>query len=157
MTGGFTVIEIMVVVAIIVIIGSVTMATNMDSFRGYSFRDERDILINTLTRARSMAVNNMCFGETCEGGKPHGIHFEADKYTIFQGSTWASRDGEVDEVIEINPVIEISTSLLLPFDVIFAQLSGDVLIGVLDITISDDTFHTSIISLNSEGQIKWTN
>ena len=155
MSRGITLIEIIVVMALITIIAALTMATSMDAFRGYSYRNERDTVVNSLQRARSQSISNMCLG-TCTTGMPHGIHFEAGKYTIFQGTDWASRNTLIDEVIQTNPAITTTG----PTDVIFAELSGNITVnpvGSLNIVVKDATGHTSTITLNNEGQIKWTN
>ena len=153
--SGITLIEIIVVMALITMMATLTLATSMDSFRGYSYRNERDAIVNSLQRARSQAISNICLG-TCTTGMPHGVHFNANSYTIFQGIDYASRDIIADEIIRMNPAISATG----PTDIIFAELSGDVTAtpaGALDLIVKDTTGHTSTITLNSEGQIKWTN
>ena len=153
--AGLTLIEIIMVMTLVTTMATLTLATSMDSFRGYSYRNERDTVVNSLQRARSQAISNMCLG-VCTTGMPHGVHFSAGNYTIFQGADFASRNIIADEVVQTNPAISITG----PTDVTFAELSGDVTtlpVGSFDIVVKDTTGHTSTVTLNSEGQIKWTN
>ncbi len=157
--NGLTLIEIITTIALFVFVTYIVMSTNFSSYRGYSFRDERDALVNNLERSRSEAMNNICFG-TCTNGITHGIHFEQDsqnaQYIIYQGSDWASHDSTADEVISINSAMQISG----PADVIFSTLSGDASVTPADnydITITDNMNQTSVITINSVGQITWTN
>lgn len=155
LSGGMTLIEILVVIGILAIVAGFSLATNLDSFRGYSFRDERDTLVNNLQRVRGMSINNICKGVCGLGGLPHGIHFENGKYTLFQGGAYVVSE-PANEVVEIKPAIQIAGLT----DVIFTQLSGNATVnpvGVWNITVTDNANHTSIITINSEGRITWTN
>lgn len=151
---GFTLIEILVVMGMIAVIASLGLFMSMGSFQGSSFRNERSNVISALYKARSQAINNVCVGATCTSGISHGVHFETGKFTIFQGISWSdiSHDSGLDEIIEINPTIQI-TGLV---DVIFAKLSGDVS-APGNLIMKDTGTNTSTISINSEGQITWTN
>lgn len=153
---GFTLIEIVVVMAMFAIITSFAVFVSMGNLQGSNFRNERSRVISALYKARSAAINNVCLDE-CTGGKPHGIHFEDKEYTIFQGDDWDSREPSRDVVFEISGNISISGDLE---DVIFDRLSGNVTVDPADkwtLSISDDTGHTSDITFNIEGQIQWTN
>ena len=157
--SGITLIEVVTVIALIVLVAYIIMSTDFSSYRSYSFRNERDSLIADLQRSRSEALNNICFG-TCTDGASHGIHFQKDnqnnQYVNFQGTSWDTHDASLDEIISIHGAMQITG----PTDVIFSNLSGDVDVtpsGSYNITLTDNMNHTSIISLNSVGQIKWTN
>lgn len=152
---GFTLIEIIIVVGLLVFVAYIILSTNFSSYRSYSFRDERDTLINNLQRMRSLAMNNICYG-TCTSGTSHSVHFETSEYILYQGEDWDSHDSEADEIVKINPVMQISG----PTDIVFTPLSGDVTVtpsGSYDITLTDNMSHSSVITLNKVGQIKWTN
>ncbi len=163
---GITLIEILVVIGLIAIVAGFTLATTFDAFRGYGYRNERDILISSLHKARSQAVSNICIGSPCTEGKPHGVHIDSDPvshlvlhYVIFQGTTYAGRDVTADETLNSN--YAVSTTGLT--DIVFTELSGDPTgASVGTVTISDPNgVHqgalASAISMNAEGQIVWTN
>ena len=152
---GISLIEVVVVMALVGMIVGVLASTNTDAYRAYSLRNERDTLVNTLQRARIEAMNNVCIG-TCVS-TAHGVRLEADKYTLFQGASYASRDATADEVTQLNGAVKIIEPVTLPFDAVFNSLSGDLAVGSGDIKISDNTIRASVITLTSVGQIIWTN
>jgi len=152
---GFTLIEILVVVVIIGLILSMGLITSFDSYRGYTFRSERAVLVSTLEKARSHAINNVCLGSGCTTGKPHGVHIGPSEYVIFQGATYLTRDTAVDNVIARNSAIQITG----PSEVIFDQLTGDLKpqlfpTAEIEITITQDN-RISTTTINNEGTINW--
>jgi len=158
--SGFTLIELVVVLALIAMVSGFGLIVSMENYRGYSFHNERDTLVTLLTKARSQAVSNMCFGASCTNGRPHGLHLEPHHYTLFQGDSYATRDTAVDEVLDAR--YEGVSAVVPSFtDIVFAQLSGKAVanpLGVATITLIDSAGKdTSTISINTEGQISWTN
>jgi len=149
--GGFTLIEIMTVIGLFTIIAGVGMFFDFDNFRAYSFHSERDTLISTLQHARAEAVSSICRGP-CDEGKPHGVKILDNKFIIFQGTDYVSADRDYDAIMDANPNMLHGG---LP-EVVFEQLSGDVDTPG-DITLTDNySGRKSTISINSEGQILWT-
>ena len=152
---GLTLIEILIMIGIISIVSLSILWIGPDSYRSYLFRNERDTIVSILQKARSQAISNICKGSGCTNGKPHGVHFENNKYIIFQGSDYATRDLDQDEEIDSNYHLDFSGSTIT--DVVFAELSGDVLVAG-DIKLSDSASgRTSDININNEGRIAWTN
>ena len=149
---GFTLIEMLVVMGLLVILASLGLLVSMETYRGSSFRNERDTVVSILQKARSQAVSNVCLGSPCPDGAPHGVHVQNDKYVIFQGTTYSS-GSSLNEIIK--PRIS-TTQITETTDIVFAQLSGSVTTPGT-ITVSDNTGHSSVITINSEGQIIWTN
>ncbi|HVV39079.1 MAG TPA: prepilin-type N-terminal cleavage/methylation domain-containing protein [Candidatus Paceibacterota bacterium] len=150
---GFTLIEIVVVMGLLAVVGGVTLIVSMDSFRGYTFRSEVSTLTAVLQKARSQAVNNMCFGAGCTNGKPHGIHIEGNTYTIFQGASYAARDQAQDEMITPQSKAVTLSGIT---DVVFTELSGAAATlpsGAPAIILSDNAGKTSSVSINAEGRI----
>ncbi len=154
--SGFTLIEVLVVIGILIFLTGLTALMSLDSYRGYSFRSQRDNVISVLQKARGQAMNNVCLGSSsdCSGGRPHGVHFSSGQYIIFQGNSLADT-AEDDQDQKINADYPLIFSPATP-EVVFKQLSGDAS-SPLTITVSDDYGHNSEISINSEGRISWTN
>ena len=148
---GFTLVEIMIVMAFVAIVGSFTMLMSMDTYRSYNFHTERDLAIAALQHARALAMGNTCTGGTCTTGKAHGVSIQADKYVIFQGDTYATRDASEDSVIQAN--VAVAHSGLL--EIVFTQLSGNSTTPGT-ITFSDAT-RSSSITIGAQGQIFWSN
>lgn len=146
--------EVLIVLGILSIIFAITAFISFDTYRGSTFRNERDTIIGTLQRARSQSINNVCLG-TCTNSRAHGVHFTNTQYTLFQGLSYASRDTAYDEVKTVNPGIGLSGAT----DVMFAQLSGDATTtpsGTWELVVKDATGHISTTTVNQYGQIQWT-
>ena|SRR5260221_110150 len=142
--SGFTIIEIIITIAILIIILSFGLFISFDFYKNYSFRSERNIIISVLQKARDQSLNNI-------DQTSHGVHFEANpnlKYTIFEGSSY-DQDNQNNLVVNASYGISI-TSLILPFDVIFDQLSG---VSSDEIITIYDGFKSYNITVNSEGKI----
>jgi prepilin-type N-terminal cleavage/methylation domain-containing protein len=154
---GFTLIEVIVVLALVTIIGGYSLTFGIDSLQRTTFHSDRDILIAALQRARAQAVGNICLGSTCVDGKSHGVHIIDDaqgnvvSYTIFQGLNYGAEPA-LNDVIKSNP----NTKHTGASDILFEQLSGDANPSG-DITLTDVNDRSSTITVGSEGEIRWSN
>lgn len=167
--AGFTLIEMVIVISLIAVIGGFGLFFGIDSLRGYSFHSDRDTLVSTLQHARAEAMANICRGKAADctdGGKPHGVYIDTTnrKYVIFQGATYVSRDSDQDAPIDANNL----TTWKGVNEVVFAELSGDAASAdsspdcaseaePICIIVGDQASRTSVITVNSEGQILWSN
>jgi prepilin-type N-terminal cleavage/methylation domain-containing protein len=167
--SGFTLIEISVVIAILIILLSTGLYFGINNLFGNYFRSDKDILISSLQRARAEAIYNICRGNsiTCtdgtltDNGEPHGVKILENKYVIFQGIKY----GEGNKYnIDVRADYKVSYGGVN--EVIFDQLSGNVIYidgekvntgdGPWEITLTDkETQKKSTIGLNIEGQISW--
>ena len=157
---GFTLIEVLVVLTLISIIGGIIIYFGFDSFRGYSYHDDRNGLLSLLQHARSEAMVNICRGSTCSGGKPHGVAIRPsnhpDSYVLFQteflNPTYSNRTDD-DKASDI---IISATSSSNSNEIVFSPLSGNTTSSVIiTIQLTDNQAHSSIISINPVGQISW--
>ena len=142
---GFTLIETLVSVAILIIIFSIGFYVSMDAYRGYSYRSEVKTLVSALQKARLGAMLNL-------GESPHGVRVEADKFTIFQGTSYQSGNPLNNELV-VSRVLDISGEPPLPQEIIFKQLSGSTDFSGA-VTLSSGERKTEI-TINSEGKISW--
>lgn len=149
---GFSLIEILVVLAILGFVGAFTVILSIDSYRAQTFRSERDIIVSTLHKARSQAINNICLGASCTGGLPHGVYVESGSYTIFQGTTYNASD-PLNYRVDGNPGVVISPT---PTEIVFTQLSGDVA-STSHLTLTDQYGKTSHIDVEASGRVWWDN
>lgn len=153
--AGFTLVEILIVIAFFAVIGGLSLAYGIEGYRQVTFHSDRDMLVATLQRARAKAVGNICIG-TCTEGKPHGVAITEDaqgnvRFTIFQGSSYGAEPA-FDDVIRANP----NTKRDGISEVVFAQLSGRANPSG-EIVLKDATGRTSTTTVGSEGEISWTN
>ena len=159
--AGFTLIEMLVVISLIIILGGLTLFFGLDSLHGYSFHSDRDVLVSALQHARAESISNICRGDAdkcANGSKPQGVYIDIPnkKFIIFQGSSYASRDTEQDVSLDFNPGTTFPDDGSV-HEIVFTQLSGDVTTpGYINMTETTTT-HTSKIEINKEGQILWSN
>ncbi len=151
---GFTLIEILIVFGLIALLGGLVLFVSMDTFRGTTFRSERDVVVGLLQHARAQAMHNICNGASCTNGMPHGVHVQNDAYIMFQGATYnptAATNARFDADTSF-----VHSGYLATNDIFFSQLSGTTSCGVCDLTIADTTGRSSTITVSGSGQILWT-
>ena len=143
--AGFTMIEVLVVMGLVAIVGSLALFLSMDSYRASSFRADRDLLITLLQHARAQAIHNVCASPSCTDGKPHGVHIQSDAYVLFEGSSYAPEDA-MNAPFQHSPLTSVSGP-----DIVFSALSGNpVATGTITLTAAR---HTSVITVNPFGRI----
>jgi len=147
--NGFTLIETLLVIAILAVIGSVTPVLSMDQVKSDSFVDEVDKVANLLQKTRLMAQNNI------EQSK-HGLIINpnmSSTYTIFKGNSYADsvKPENIDTEIDYPTLLDPSS----PKEIVFEQLSGRTNNYGELIFVDPQTGKTLKIKINYEGQISW--
>lgn len=100
---GFTIAELLIVVSLLFIIFSFSMPvySNLRSFS--DLQENKKLLIQKMRILRSRSVAG-------QNGSQHGIKFQSNSYTLFQGSSYSARDLDYDEVVELES-LNLSWSL----------------------------------------------
>lgn len=137
---AFTLIEVLVAIAILVTIIGLGLFMSLDVYRGFSHRSERDTVVSLLTKARSHAMANIY--ETS-----WGVCYISPNYIIFRGST-CTAGVSTNEVLAASP----ATVVNWPTAIVFTQLSGDSAGGTITLT---QNAKTDTITINNEGTINW--
>jgi prepilin-type N-terminal cleavage/methylation domain-containing protein len=146
--SGFTLIEVMVVIAIFGMLFLMGLFFDFSFYRGTSFGTDTDNYASVLRRARAMAINNI-------NGRDQGVHLLPDSYVLFQcplatpGCLYSSRDVTLDHSISRNPGLNFSATT--PSDIVFSRLSGDSNFEGI-VTVSGFG-KTATININNEGLI----
>ncbi len=148
---GVTFFEVLVVLGMLLLIGSLALLVSMETYRGSQFRADRAVLVAALQRARAQAINNMCIGAGCTDGKPHGIKILPKTVVVFQGESYVGRDAPIDVSFGIN------SSVAGADEVVFSQLSGTTTCGSGCTMRIDDGGHLSYATTTAEGRIYWSN
>jgi len=153
---GFTLIEIIITMAIITTIGGLCLSYGLDNLRYHYLYSDRDTLISSLQFARGKAMANTC-EKSCSSGQPYGVYLENDKFIIFEGQTYSSTFNDNNIILSSDPSIIHSGINEIYFD----QLSGNAhsnQIPPWEIILNNTlTGQNSTITINNEGQISWTN
>lgn len=151
---GFTLLEVLIILGLIAVVGALGLIISLDDYRAFHMHNERDMVVAVLQKARSQAINNMCFGSGCTDGKSHGVYFDhAGHYVIFQGASYGARDTAIDESIDAKDDAALITG---SSEIVFAPLTGNVA-TTLTVTVTDVSGRISVITVEPEGRIWWTN
>jgi type IV fimbrial biogenesis protein FimT len=155
-TKGFTLIEVLVVLSMLAIVAALAVFVSMDTYRGSSFRADRDLLVALLQHARAEAIHNICAGTSCTNTSPaadttHGLYVGATTYTLFQGSSYALRTTAEDQNYSEDALVSRTGAT----EVVFQPLTGTVA-AQATITLTGSG-KTSVITIEPSGRIWWTN
>jgi prepilin-type N-terminal cleavage/methylation domain-containing protein len=133
---GFTLMEILVVMGIMVVLSTLGLLVGLDFYKSYAFNSERDLVVSMLQKARNQSLANI-------NQKEHGFRVVGNNYEIYEVG-----GGDV-QTFQKHPGINSAD-----VDVRFEQLSGDSYIFSGNIVL-DDGKRAATISVNSEGRINW--
>ncbi|MEK7227872.1 MAG: prepilin-type N-terminal cleavage/methylation domain-containing protein [Patescibacteria group bacterium] len=138
---GLTLIELIMVVAVIAIIVAITVPALISFRKNQAIQNTTNAITSLLEEARTktLASYNNTF---------YSVHFETDKATLFTGSTYSSSDTTNKVVLYDTPVVLQSTSLSGGgVDVIFDRLKGTTSkYGTIMVQIPSGTSKTITIS-----------
>ena len=148
--SGFTLLEVLVAVAILASLLSLGFLFDVNSIARSSFSSEQSLLVHLLSRARSKSVSHI-------DGVSHGLcHNNANhSYTLFEGLYLANNPSNI--IVLGSSIAEVrSTAQTLDCNsgggVIFTELSGTT--SPIDIVMRyNNTVSTT--SINYEGTILW--
>ena len=139
--AGFTLLEMLFVVAILAVIISFSLPLSLDFYQNQQVDAVSGDIVSALRRAQAKAMameNNFVFG----------VYFSADNYTLFQGNSYALRNSEQDQVFALSSVLSLSGLS----EVVFSKLSGKPLaVGALTLTTSNG--QTRDITINEAGLV----
>src|SRR4051812_20336941 len=117
---AFTLVEIIVAVAILVTVLALGLFVSLDVYRGYTYRSERATLVALVTRARSHAMANI-------NQSSWGLCKDAasGSYTLFRGTGY-SASAYVDESVSAGRATAVSglPDCALGGGIVFSALSG---------------------------------
>lgn len=139
--AGFTLVETLVVLAIIGVLVASGITINIDNFRRSTIRNERDTLTSLLLQSRTKALANI-------HEKPHGLYITQDAFILFEGEYDPANPANI--VLERNDHISYSGDTTISF----AQLTGDSTNGSRIITLTQDLVHATV-TINEYGRIDW--
>lgn len=155
MTRGFTIVELLVVVAIVFIL-AISAVPGLRNFRLASdLENSAEEMINVLRLAQQKTVSS-------EGASSWGIYFSTStsphQYTLFKGESYSSREASADEVHKISSDVLISgVNLGGGFEVVFNRISGiSQQQGTISLVLKSDASKTKIVYIDSSGQVAGT-
>jgi len=150
---GFTLIEILVVV------GIMSLFLTMSMFQLRSFQQGSHLQNTTQETAAALRLAQSRTLASQDNSQ-YGVYFDITttphQYTLFQGSSYATRDIAKDEVTLINKEIEISAiDLEGGNEVVFLRLSGQASVeGSVTFRQTEDPTRTATVTVLASGVIE---
>ena len=144
---GFTIIEVMIAIAIIGVLSSLSVAYFNSFLSRNELKNESLKITDMLRRARGQAMAG-------QEDSAWGVHFETSKYVLFKGSSYSASD-DFNEEISLPAVLTISTINLNGggSEVIFSKIRGETSqFGTT--TIQNDIGESKNVVINSAGNVE---
>ena len=148
-THGFTLIEVLIVLGLFALIAGLILSSGLRTHSGFTVKDDEDLAIATLQKARSQSMHGICEGSACVGALAHGVHVAPHALIIFQGSSFDASKSTNESM----PAQSVATGFA-GGDILFAPLSGNVQ-ATGTIIIFDSGSTTAILTVGTGGQIIW--
>lgn len=140
---GFTLIEVILVVAIILIIGTMSSAFYARFILQNGAINTQDQLVQSLRKAQLYA---MLSRKSNTSG--WGVSYGSNTITVYQGPNYTGRTTSLDETFSVNPSVTVSGLT----DINFARISGTPTPSTLTITITNNNTNRTI-TVNQMGMV----
>lgn len=112
-TKGFTLLEVLVVLGIIAIAAGFTAPV----YQSFQLRNDVDLAANVTAQSLRRA---QALSQAVDGDITWGVAIQSGSVTIFQGASYATRDSQYDEVLDVNP--NVSNSGV--GEIVFTKVTG---------------------------------
>jgi len=139
--AGFTLIEIIIALAILTLLLGITLPLGWDFYTTTTLQSERDTLVSLVTRARAYTLTN-------RNSAPHGLALSGQTFTLFQGASYAAHTPQYDEPFPRTSSVVITG----PSEIVFTPLSGDAPQATFTLTLGNKS---RSITVNQEGMIDY--
>ncbi|MBI3632753.1 MAG: GspH/FimT family protein [Candidatus Vogelbacteria bacterium] len=118
MKKGFTLIEITIVTALLLIIATIIVTAFSRFNQAIALSKDAEKIVSLLSRARSDTVSS-------KNDQRYGVHFESTKAILFAGDSYIS-NVVTNEIVSVGPVASISSITLTGGgdNVFFDRLTG---------------------------------
>lgn len=137
---GFSLIELLLVIAGTVIIAALTLPVGIRFFQTQQLDEATSNILNTLRKAGSQA-------KFSKNDSAFGVKFLSGSYVLFQGNSYASRTQSEDETLNLSS--GITTSGIT--EIVFAKITGiPNTTGTLTISFLNDN---QTITINGQGNV----
>ncbi len=141
-TQGLTIIEILVVIAILGIIFAITIPQFAKMRENQVLKSTVGDVISSLDKARAETLSSL-------NSSVYGVHFQSDQIIIFKGASFSSGDANNETISITTPAYLANGSLTLPANIYFNRLSGSPSANGT-ITVST-TNYSKIITISATG------
>jgi prepilin-type N-terminal cleavage/methylation domain-containing protein len=149
---GFTIIELLIVITITLILAAASVPIYGNLQVSAQLNENSAQIIQALRTAREYSVagfNNV----------QHGVFFEInpdsdDRYILYQGSTYATRNSSYDRAVTLDSSLTLSTSLTGGANEVNFSKGLGTPIQIGTITLTHDASGSKVIVVNSFGMVE---
>jgi len=148
-TKGFGLVEVLIVASVIAILAAISYQTFFDTNRMQALEKDRDIVLSTLERARSLTLSS-------SGDRQYGVHIENNRVILFPGNNYDVSDPE-NAVESLNALVTIASSSIKGGgnDIVFERLTGKTLqSGTIGVSLIADPSREYIIVVHDTGLVE---
>jgi Tfp pilus assembly protein FimT len=148
MSRGFTTIEIVIVLSILLVLILVAVPFFQSFSVSHQLATDTQDILNTLRRAQNAA---MASKENSKFGVNFGTGSGAS-FVFFRGDSYATRDPEYDEVYTLPQILSLSLNLGGSQEIVFNKLKGTPTVTGT-ITLTSVNNETRTLNINEVGRI----
>lgn len=146
---GFTLIEILIVIAILGIISSIVLL-NLSQFRNEQLLKNTTLdVVSLLSKARQDTLSSV-------NSTNYGVHFDSNQAVLFTGSVYSSNNVTNEPVVfssKVNISIPSGLNIGGGSDVIFERLTGETIGGTIKLQLTSDATRQKIITVGKTGSV----
>ncbi len=142
---GFTFIEVLVTVAIVAVLTTVSVVSFSTYLRRENLLANRSALLSGLREARSRTLASI-------GGSQYGVKIDADRFTVFPGSTFSSSTADASYMFSQG--VKITTTIPV---VVFTRVTGNASAsGTIEMFLTNDPETKKLVYVQNTGLINIT-
>ena len=120
-TQGFTLVEMILVIALIGTLGSLTAFQDIGAYKRILARTDADRINGAFVKARSDAMQGVCASGSCDAPPWHGVMVSGHQAILFEGPSFLGRSLGADESFPLEDA-DISSGSQ---ETIFAPITGE--------------------------------
>lgn len=150
--SAFSIIELIIVLAILALVGSLSIAFYLSLQRESDIKNASEEVLNVLRIAQSQTLAS-------QDNSQYGIYFNLDspQYTLFKGTSFATRDTAADKNYQLPKDAVFALINLTDTEAVFNRLSGTLTnTGSVVVRLNTDFSKLRTIYLSSSGAIGYT-
>ncbi len=141
-SAGFTLIEILLVIAIVLTVGFLSSAYPLRLMSQMAVRNSADEIRSVLWKAQTYALAG-------RGHSAWGVHYSNSALTLFKGDVYNNRDQSLDEKTALDEKVVVAGFT----EAVFTTPGGKPQEAIPIITLSQNGL-SEVVSLNAEGVVE---
>ncbi|MCA9359022.1 prepilin-type N-terminal cleavage/methylation domain-containing protein [Candidatus Kaiserbacteria bacterium] len=139
-TAGFTLVEMILVLAIMLTIGVFVSPIGISFYRSQQLNEVYDGLTSAIRQAEMFSLSG-------KGGQSYGVYIGDNEYILFSGESYSARIVGEDSSYYLPASVSVSG----PNEIVFSQLSGEPSVtGLLTISLGNKQ---KVIEIMASGNI----